>query len=198
MDRSSVLVKVGRRFMVPIFLFVALLLGGAMAACGGESSGGAGSDTDRETTERETGRDRSEATEEARDEPESTRTGILGQLGSQATEEPEATEEPDGAKPKLGQAVKGEKGGFVSVSAGRKHTCGVRTDGSVACWGDNYHGQATPPEGKFASVTAWHSHTCGVRADGTVACWGGMMKARPRRPKGSSPRSASAVLTPAV
>ena len=27
------------------------------------------------------------------------------------------------------------KGEFASVSAGEGHTCGVRTDGSVACWG---------------------------------------------------------------
>ena len=28
-------------------------------------------------------------------------------------------------------------GEFISVSAGNNHTCGVRTDGSVACWGSN-------------------------------------------------------------
>ena len=36
---------------------------------------------------------------------------------------------------------------FVSVSAGAIHTCGVRGDGSVACWGSNGSGQATPPAG---------------------------------------------------
>ena len=29
---------------------------------------------------------------------------------------------------------------FVSVSAGRDHTCGVRSDGSVACWGRQARG----------------------------------------------------------
>ncbi|HCP61715.1 MAG TPA: hypothetical protein DIU14_04485, partial [Actinobacteria bacterium] len=40
-------------------------------------------------------------------------------------------------------------GSFSSVSAGRYHTCGVKTDGTVACWGDDTSGQATPPSGSF-------------------------------------------------
>jgi hypothetical protein len=31
------------------------------------------------------------------------------------------------------------------VSAGINHTCGVRTNGTVACWGRNDYGQASPP-----------------------------------------------------
>src|SRR5438874_8292710 len=31
-----------------------------------------------------------------------------------------------------------------SISAGASHTCGIRTDGTVACWGGNGYGQATP------------------------------------------------------
>ena len=61
-------------------------------------------------------------------------------------------------------------GTFVSVSAGLSHTCGVRTDGSVACWGQDL--EATPPSGEFSSVSAGGFHTCGVRTDGSVACWG--------------------------
>ena len=63
-------------------------------------------------------------------------------------------------------------GSFVSVSAGVYHTCGVRSDGSVACWGDNEDGQSTPPAGSFVSVSAGWYHTCGVRSTGSVACWG--------------------------
>ena len=59
-----------------------------------------------------------------------------------------------------------------TVSAGWYHTCGVRTDGALACWGDNDYGQATPPTGTFSRVSAGYQHTCGVRTDGALACWG--------------------------
>ncbi len=58
------------------------------------------------------------------------------------------------------------------MSAGWDHTCGVQRDGSVACWGDDGDGEATPPAGEFASVIAGEEHTCGVKVDGSVACWG--------------------------
>ena len=54
----------------------------------------------------------------------------------------------------------------------RRHTCGMRTNGTVACWGDNAIGQATPPAGTFTAVSAGGDHTCGVRTNGTLACWG--------------------------
>ena len=66
----------------------------------------------------------------------------------------------------------GGAGEFASVSAGWQHNCGVRRDGSVACWGHNGDGRAAPPAGEFASVSAGSVHTCGVRRDGSVACWG--------------------------
>ena len=80
---------------------------------------------------------------------------------------------PDNDLGSLGLQVCGQGNDeFASVSGGGYHTCGVRRDGSVACWGWNNHGQATPPAGEFASVSAGEYHTCGVRRDGSVACWG--------------------------
>jgi alpha-tubulin suppressor-like RCC1 family protein len=61
---------------------------------------------------------------------------------------------------------------YRQVSAGRGHTCGVQTDGVVACWGENYFGQATPPIGTFTQVSAGGYYTCGVQTDGMVSCWG--------------------------
>ena len=60
----------------------------------------------------------------------------------------------------------------VEVSAGGSHTCAVRTDGVVVCWGENFYGQATPVPGEYRSVSAGAGFTCAVRTDGGVACWG--------------------------
>ena len=70
------------------------------------------------------------------------------------------------------------KSAVVSVSTGMVHSCGVKTDSSVVCWGanvdsnGNYIGQATPPSGSFTSVSAGGFHSCGVKTDSSVVCWG--------------------------
>ena len=61
---------------------------------------------------------------------------------------------------------------FVSVSDGGWHSCGVRTDGTIACWGENDWNQAAAPGGRFNSVAAGGWHTCALRTDATVDCWG--------------------------
>ena len=47
---------------------------------------------------------------------------------------------------------------FTAISAGYEHTCGVRMDGILDCWGSNEYGQATPPEGTFATVRIGKAH----------------------------------------
>jgi alpha-tubulin suppressor-like RCC1 family protein len=63
-------------------------------------------------------------------------------------------------------------GTFKSVSAGRSHTCGVRSDGLVDCSGHPRYGETSPPPRSFESVSAGGGHTCGVRSEGLVDCWG--------------------------
>src|SRR3990172_4389445 len=73
-----------------------------------------------------------------------------------------------------------------TVSAGNGHTCGVRTDGTLACWGYNNAGRAPPPAGTFSQVSAGQSHTCGLRTDGTLACWGDNGSGQASPPVGDS------------
>ena len=60
----------------------------------------------------------------------------------------------------------------ATLAVGGKHSCMVRTDGTVACWGDNEYGQAEAPNGTFNSVAAGREHSCGLRSDDTIVCWG--------------------------
>ena len=67
----------------------------------------------------------------------------------------------------------GEAVGFVQVSAGAHHTCGLRSDGTVVCWGsDEYRQLQAPSNERFTAIDAGAHHTCGLRSDGTAVCWG--------------------------
>ena len=64
-------------------------------------------------------------------------------------------------------------GDYIQVSAGGDHSCALRSDGSVVCWGDDEVGQLRAPENeRFEAITAGDTYTCGLRPNGTAACWG--------------------------
>ncbi len=72
----------------------------------------------------------------------------------------------------------------VDLSAGLIHTCAVKNDGKVFCWGYNDRGQisgvrtaSNRPIEVFGvsgavSIAAGNYHTCAVLEAGTVKCWG--------------------------
>jgi alpha-tubulin suppressor-like RCC1 family protein len=80
----------------------------------------------------------------------------------------------------------------ASISSGLEHSCAVKSDGRVFCWGSNSAGQLgdggthqdcnsvdcspTPVQVSgltdVVSVAAGHYHTCAVKSDGTAWCWG--------------------------
>ena len=66
------------------------------------------------------------------------------------------------------------KASFTQVSAGTNHTCALRPDGTIHCWGNNSHGQAedSQPGMKYTQVSAGDDHTCGLTDEGSVDCWG--------------------------
>jgi alpha-tubulin suppressor-like RCC1 family protein len=75
-------------------------------------------------------------------------------------------------------------GRFEGIAAGSGHTCALREDDAVFCWGANPLGQlggdtlgtggivrvAGVP--RLIAVAAGHAHTCGLDADGRAWCWG--------------------------
>lgn len=62
-----------------------------------------------------------------------------------------------------------EGGGVVSV--GSTHACGLRTDGTITCWGMQSE-RTDPPHGAFTALSAESVASCGLRTDRTIACWG--------------------------
>jgi hypothetical protein len=71
---------------------------------------------------------------------------------------------------------------YKSVAADKFHTCAIRTDDTVVCWGagsnpdekENEHDydQASPPDGTFVDLAIEERTTCGLRSNGNVQCWG--------------------------
>lgn len=76
---------------------------------------------------------------------------------------------------------------WASVSSGRTHTCAIKQDGSLWCWGNNDSGQlglgyidtlkvTTPQRVGTASWRTVEANsagtTCAIRSDRTLWCWG--------------------------
>ena len=72
---------------------------------------------------------------------------------------------------------------IAKITAGDNHTCALRTDGALFCWGRNDMGQIgvggsgaitlpTMIMDDVIDVAAGIGHTCAVRGDHTVHCWG--------------------------
>jgi alpha-tubulin suppressor-like RCC1 family protein len=81
--------------------------------------------------------------------------------------------------------VLGDAGAPLSMTLGGSHTCIVRSDGVVLCWGAGSYGQLgdntgtdqTLPviaqtSGMALSVAAGANHTCAVLTNHNVECWG--------------------------
>ena len=64
------------------------------------------------------------------------------------------------------------EGGFIDIAAGSSHACGLLTNQTVVCWGNDFDDQAEPPPREFTSITSGSSHSCGISTDQTATCWG--------------------------
>lgn len=73
--------------------------------------------------------------------------------------------------------------GWTRLLPGNQYSCGLRTDGSLWCWGIPYSGQtggngsfgtkaAVTPPSTWSSATTGGEHGCGIRLTGALWCWG--------------------------
>ena len=85
-------------------------------------------------------------------------------------------------------------GPVKEIAAGGDHTCALRADGLVYCWGSGAHGElgygntnnvgdghgdksplaagAVPLGATATAIVAGDAHTCAILSDGGVRCWG--------------------------
>jgi alpha-tubulin suppressor-like RCC1 family protein len=80
----------------------------------------------------------------------------------------------------------GLSSGVSAIATGFNHTCALKTDGSVRCWGYGRYGQLgngasadsiepTTPSGLgsgVAAIAAGGYQSCALKTDGSVVCWG--------------------------
>lgn len=101
-----------------------------------------------------------------------------GQLGTGST---------NGTAVTSPQQVTGASVVWDSFTVGEDHTCAIRSDGSLWCWGENDSGQlgdgtladrssptrvGTANDWVMAVGTGGEHHVCGIRSGGSLWCWG--------------------------
>jgi hypothetical protein len=74
----------------------------------------------------------------------------------------------------------------VAIAAGRKHSLALKADGSIAGWGHNNYGEATPPSGNdFVAVSVGGRHSLAIKADGSIVGWGWNNRGQATPPSGN-------------
>jgi hypothetical protein len=61
---------------------------------------------------------------------------------------------------------------FRMVASGGAHSCAIREDDTIACWGFDTYGESTPPDRHFATVSLGQWSSCGLDVQGGIYCWG--------------------------
>ena len=62
--------------------------------------------------------------------------------------------------------------GAKAIAAGGFHTCAIKTDGSIVCWGNPANGRTNPPAGQYTAIDADRTHSCAIKTDQSIECWG--------------------------
>ena len=104
------------------------------------------------------------------DQPEFTTEGLIDESGGFVRGEFFDLTQPEGQS-------------FLAISPGSRHTCGLRTDNTILCWGSNSDGESTPPTGTAITDIAISSgYSCGLNAEGLIQCWGEDVYGPPNTP----------------
>lgn len=116
--------------------------------------------------------------------------GAQGPAGAQGVAGPQGPAGPVGPQGALGpvgpagpQGPPGPAGGgggdpvcvvptYDQIDAGDEHTCALRSDGRITCFGRFNDEQTSAPTGVYVQITAGGDHNCALDGAGGVTCWG--------------------------
>ena len=59
---------------------------------------------------------------------------------------------------------------YIDLSVGGTHTCGLRSDRDIECWG-NTGTNTLQQQGPYTALSAGYTHQCGLHATGHIHCW---------------------------
>lgn len=64
--------------------------------------------------------------------------------------------------------------GVSEIDASAHHSCALKTNGTVWCWGggDGSRANQVPIDQLAKKIAVGDTHSCAILADDTVACWG--------------------------
>ena len=122
--------------------------------------------------------------------------GSSGQLGNDTTYSSDSSEPNGEIYPVFvvdGDGSNTPLSGISQISSGYLHTCALKNDGGVLCWGSGSSGQlgndtsghgvdhpvvvidgdgSNTPLSGISQISSGSSHTCALKNDGGVLCWG--------------------------
>ena len=58
-----------------------------------------------------------------------------------------------------------------AVTGGSLHSCAIKSDDTITCWGNSYTQQADVPTGTYKALDAGWYHNCAIASDDTITCW---------------------------
>ena len=70
-------------------------------------------------------------------------------------------------------------GPFTDIGVGLRHSCAIKTNGSVFCSGNHYSQRSQPPPTKFVQISSGWYHTCGITKTSDIECWGSGVRGAP-------------------
>ena len=63
---------------------------------------------------------------------------------------------------------------MIAIAAVQTHSLGLKADGTVAAWGDDFAGETDVPSGlsNVVAIAAGSEYSLALKTDGTVVAWG--------------------------